>query len=523
MSKSKNKDDSRQIISNSLSKIVKGTSIVFAGTLIGTFLNFLIKIVIIKNISQYQYGLISLGIMLVSLLASLGSIGLNTGIPRQISYYKEKDKSKVGYLVSSSLIITMIIGVSLAFIIFIFAGKISIIFFNEENLIRPLRLFGIAIPFAMLLGKLIAIFRGFERVKEKLFFHNLMRPLTYLSIIGAVLLLSNFVFLGIIYAYISSFVITSIIASFFLYKQEIEFKLGKKIKPVGKNLILFSLPLFGTLGLNLLLNWGDTFLLGFFKNPEIVGLYEAVYPLAKFTNFGLGMANFIFVPIISKLYANNRMKETKKTYQIVAKWIYFIMFPVFFILLLYPKLILGFLFKDVYMKGGLILRILTLGFIVRAIVGLNGPTLVSMGKTKIVFYGSLIGVGLNLILNVALIPSMGVAGAAIASGIAYTCTNLHNSIRLYLHTKIQPFYRSYFKVIIGSAVIFLLFFLISKVIKTRIWMIPIIMSVYLLLFLLYILYTNSYDKEDIDLIVKMEKKTKLKIPSFIKNLLKKHL
>ncbi len=244
MSKSKNKDDSRQIISNSLSKIVKGTSIVFAGTLIGTFLNFLIKIVIIKNISQYQYGLISLGIMLVSLLASLGSIGLNTGIPRQISYYKEKDKSKVGYLVSSSLIITMIIGVSLAFIIFIFAGKISIIFFNEENLIRPLRLFGIAIPFAMLLGKLIAIFRGFERVKEKLFFHNLMRPLTYLSIIGAVLLLSNFVFLGIIYAYISSFVITSIIASFFLYKQEIEFKLGKKITPVGKNLILFSLPLF---------------------------------------------------------------------------------------------------------------------------------------------------------------------------------------------------------------------------------------------------------------------------------------
>ena len=84
----------------------------------------------------------------------------------------------------------------------------------------------------------------------------------------------------------------------------------------------------------MILRWGNTLILGYFKTAELVGLFNGASLLASFITTVLTAAGFIFVPIASKLFSKNLMNEMRRTYQILTKWIFSAALPLFFILFL---------------------------------------------------------------------------------------------------------------------------------------------------------------------------------------------
>lgn len=65
------------------------------------------------------------------------------------------------------------------------------------------------------------------------------------------------------------------------------------------------------------------------------------------------------------------------------------------------------------------------------LLGLNGLSLVVIKESGFVMYSTLISAMVNVVLNVMLIPTYGIEGAAIATAISYFVTNVLNSFRLY--------------------------------------------------------------------------------------------
>jgi O-antigen/teichoic acid export membrane protein len=103
---------------------------------------------------------------------------------------------------------------------------------------------------------------------------------------------------------------------------------------------------------------------------------------------------------------------------------------------------------------------------------------------------------------------MGMAGAAIGSAISLTSINIFRSLWLYRLSKIQPFSKNLLKPLVISVVLALLVQLISSTFLTvAFWMIPIIFVIFCAIYLLAVLFSRSFDKEDIALLQLIEKRS----------------
>ena len=81
-----------QIVNQSLQKIAKGTGIIFIGTIIGMLLGFVGRIIIVRYITQTEYGIFSLALVLMSIFAMISTLGLQEGSTRYIAYFRGKNE-----------------------------------------------------------------------------------------------------------------------------------------------------------------------------------------------------------------------------------------------------------------------------------------------------------------------------------------------------------------------------------------------------------------------------------------------
>jgi O-antigen/teichoic acid export membrane protein len=249
-------------------------------------------------------------------------------------------------------------------------------------------------------------------------------------------------------------------------------------------------------------------MLGYFETAEAVGLYSVALSLANFIPIILTSLVFIYVPIVSQLYAKNLFGEIKRTYAVLTKWVFSAALPIFLIMFLFPESVLNILFSARYMQAGIALQLLALGFFTHSFLGPNGMTLVVMGRTKLVLLNALVRTIMNVFLNLLLIPPLGIAGAAIASAISLTTGNILASIELYLISKTHPFTKNYLKPVLTSIMLAIVIYTLVQNIFTSssIWMLITFFILFLVVYGLSVLFTRSFDKEDITLLLAIEKR-----------------
>ncbi len=498
-------------VNQSLQKIAKGTGIVFIGTIFALVFGFAGRVMVARFFTQSEYGIFSLAFVMLNIAVIISTLGLKQGATRQIAYYRGKSEPKnVQEVVFSSLKLTIFTSLILTALLFFSSDLISTQIFHESDLAPALRIISIAIPFFALVNILTSVFRGFDDVKPRVYFQNILRSFSFPLFLVPVIVL-NLSFQKAMYAFLASFIVSCILFLIYTIKKapfNIKYSIKKenRINNIEKELIIFSLPLLGVTVLNMIMSWTDTLMLGYFKDANIVGLYNGPMPLARLIPIALKSAGFIYVPIISGIYSRGLMEDVRITYQVLTKWIFLATMPLFFILFLFPTTLLGFLFGRDYIQAAPVLRILTLGFMFHAFLGLNGLSLLVAGKTRLLMWTSLTGGLSNVILNAALIPTLGIMGAAIASFSSYSLVNILNSTRLYQLLRIQPFTRSYVKPVGTSIALLTLIYALTYSLVVEIWMLPLLLVTFLFAYFILLLLTRSFDREDIDMLLAIEKK-----------------
>lgn len=519
-----NKSQNENIVNISLRNIAKGTGIFIIGTIIGTILGFVGRIIIVRYSSQSEYGLFSLALVLTNFFIMISLLGLGGGAARYIAYFRgKKEEGKIRSVVSLVIKISLFSSIFLSLVLFLLSEIISINIFHTAELITPLKIFSIVIPFSVLETILISIYRGFNRVGPKVYFQDILRNILFvLLLLGIISLEISFV--GFLYSYLASFAISCIALIIYTIKKSplpTFYAQGNfNRSQLRKKLLLFSIPLLMVSTLNMVINWTDTLMLGYFKTPDIVGLYNGAVPLVQIIQTVLLSAAFIYVPIASGLYSKKLITELGRTYQVLTKWIFSLTLPIGLIFIVFPEAILNFLFGLEYIQAASALRILSLGFMFHIFLGLNGNSLVAMGRTRFLMFTSLFGALANVILNIALIPYFGIVGAAIASLLSYCLVNIFNSIKLYRLAKIHPFTKNYVKPIIISIFLLAFVYFFSSFLIIEFWMLPIILIIFLFMYGFLLILTKSFDKEDIELILNIERITGLNLKK-IKKILRR--
>ncbi len=498
-----------EIVNESLKKAAKGTAIAFVGLLIYMFLEFITRVIIARNATQSEYGIFSIGFVLLNFFVIVACLGLHVGAPRYIAYFRGKgDNKKVKGVIFSSLQLSVIASLVCFLLFFLASDFLTELFHLQQSSV--FKIFAIAVPFAVAIEILASLFRGFDRVHEKVYFRDvLMNVLKVLFIVSVIIL--GYSFLEMIYSYILSIVIASV--AFIIYtirKLSVVNSAGRD--PMRKELLLFSIPLLATNALSMIIIWMDTLMLGYFKTADVVGLYNAAHPIAQLIEIFLLSLVFIYVPLASQLYSKGLIDEMRRDYAILTKWIFSATFPFFLIIFLFPEAVLNAFFGSSYAQASvaLALRILAIGVFIHVFLGPNAVTLIVIGKTKLNLIDNSIVAIMNVSLNLLLIPILGIIGAAIASAISFAIINALKSAQIFRSHRIHPFTANYLKPVLTSAMLISIVYVSVKVFWSYTITLAMLIALGFLFFTLYglsILITKSFDEEDIMMLQEMEKMT----------------
>ena len=189
--------------------------------------------------------------------------------------------------------------------------------------------------------------------------------------------------------------------------------------PLGKKILLFSLPLIASNLLQVLFNMADIAVVGRFSGPVALGSVGSTSTLIfLFTGFLMGIGNGINVLVARHYGAESKrdIRETVHTAVLVA-------LAAGFIILLIGLLLSGPMLKLLNTKDDLLpgavlyMRVYFLGMPAMAIYNFGNAVFSAVGDTKKPLYFLLIAGILNVVLNLffVIVCHMGVAGVALAS------------------------------------------------------------------------------------------------------------
>lgn len=194
---------------------------------------------------------------------------------------------------------------------------------------------------------------------------------------------------------------------------------------IDRRQLLGGLPFLVGGSMLLMMGWLDTFLLGFFRGARETGQYNVIFRMASVATIFLSLTNAVIAPRLAGLHEedpgrfedlvrfSNRVNLLASTLLVGITVLAF-------------QAIVEFLgvgsdvAADLRFPGYVLLA----AYLVNSACGNVGYVLQMTGRARVFNRFVTQAAGLNVILNVALIPSLGILGAALATGISMVWWNV---------------------------------------------------------------------------------------------------
>ena len=436
-----------------LTNMVGGASFIFVGTILSLIFSSLCRIFIGRTYSVEDYGTFTLCLTVVNLVTTFALLGFTDSLAREIPYYRSFKVSKINGLISLSLFIMAVSGMLFAVGMYLFSDFFANTF-NNPDLSVYIRILSFSIPFCVMIRIVITICRGLGSSKEQVLFQNILQNVLFLlSLICAIVLGWSFDFT--FFGYLLAQIITAAILVIYLYNRRsfrIDLRCDTKIL---MDMLTLSLPLLFTSISFYLATWTDSLMIGYYMSSQYVGYYNVAFMFAQLIPVILTSAAFLYLPLASELYDQNQLEHFKQAFHTLSKWIILFTFPYFCILLIYPEIIIGFFFGADYLPAAQTMQVLTIGYFIYVIFGLSNWNIMILKQSKFILFVNVILTSVNILMNLALIPTYGIYGAAFASLFFYASIGVFYSIRCYRMIGVHVFDKNYVSIVIQS--IFILF------------------------------------------------------------------
>ena len=393
-----------------MNSISKNSAITFSSQILTFILGFVTSIILARTLGPKGKGIYALTILIPTVMFRLGSLG----IEEANVYFMGSKKYKIEDIVSNSLLSSIVLG-SILLLLFFSIYHLSIFQnFLKSNQLNNIYLWIVvlAIPFVLFSGFLEKILVGKEEI---IIFNkiNILRTISELMLIIILLLIFKQGILGAIIAYLlTSIFVTLLVISFIKKYTKISFSYNRKLlkDTINYGIKAYFSNLFTFLNYRL-----DMFLVAIFLGPIEVGYYSMAVGIVEKIWMLPGAIATVLLPRISSIENTEADKLTPR----VARHTSFIVLIVSLILAVLAKPLIGILFGDVFLPSVNPLLILLPGIIALSYPKILCADLAGRGKPIYSLYAAVISFGVNIPLNLWLIPRWGISGAAFASSVAY--------------------------------------------------------------------------------------------------------
>jgi O-antigen/teichoic acid export membrane protein len=454
-------------------KQIRGSSLLLAGKFISVGLKLASQVLVVRYLSQSDFGAFGYAMAIVGFFHGFSSFGLKRAITRFVPIYHENDQyAEVFGTILLTLGTILITGLVFISAVYISPETISRLIGGEDQPVRLLLILIFFIPVEAIDVMLIGLFASFASPRVIFTRKYLFGPIIRLLVVMLLILMeSDVVFLA--YGYLSAGVIGIIIYSWVLIrllrKQGIFQKFDlKRINIPAKEIFAFTIPLLTSDLVLTLMHSSGTFILGYFHGTTDVAQYRVILHAAHFNKIVMTTFAVLYTPSAARLFARNDYEGINHLYWQTAIWLGVLSFPIFMMTFCMAKPLTLLLYGARYETSWLYLQLMSFGYYFNVVLGFNGLTLKVLGKVRYVVIINTVAVCVNILLNLLLIPRYGALGTAIAAAASMVLHNILKQAGLRLASGISVFDRHYSSFYLVITVCALGMFLFQLAITNRI-------------------------------------------------------
>lgn len=381
----------------------------------GVALNFAVAILITRQLSLGNAGVIFLLMTFVAGVALISRVGLDQLIVKEVaSAHADHLDFKSAYLKHTHQLV-LYISLFFAAIWILLSPYIRDAFFHNEIALNQLMWASICIIFFNFMLVNSFYLKAVQQSSLSVLTQNALPAIAFLILIAI-----GWGYFGSgqghIIIYIASLVIAGA-ASFLIVKPYAirQFKANHNAPPL-KQLFIKSLPLAPISLFSFMMLWADTVMVGYFLNNENVALYNVAAKISYISLFFLGALDATIYPRLLSVYNHQPERLWSFFWQATALVIAVLLVVTGIMYALSDVLLVA--FKSEYVAASGVLAILLFAQLLRAASLTFSFLFIAREKVRFLNISLTIAMVVNLVANIIFIPKYGIEGAAIATCMA---------------------------------------------------------------------------------------------------------
>jgi O-antigen/teichoic acid export membrane protein len=431
-------------LENSYQKFAKDVLIIGVTNGLVALSSLILLPLLTKTLGAYDYGIWAQVQVTISLVLGFVSLGLPYAMTRFLPAKTDREEIRDEFY--SVFCVVFLAAAIVSIILIVFANFIAGAFFAGATDI--VRITGLIILVWSLDNVFLNFFRTFRQMKK----YSIFMIANIYGQVGliAYLVLSGYGILSIVLAVLATEVVILFILSF-----QIRSQLAIKRPHFSKirEYLSFSLPTIPGTVSSWVVASSDRYVIAYFLGATSVGIYSAAYGIGTIPLMAAEVLGFVLPPTLSKLYDEGRMTEVKTHLSYSLKYLLALVIPfVFGAAVLAEPVLRLFSTPEIASQGYLVLPIVALSTLFFVVGSIPTQILFLVRKTKIIGIAWIAAALINLVLNILIVPYIGILGAAITTLIAYL---LALGIRTYYAFKEFKFdiqWRFIIKSVVASAI-----------------------------------------------------------------------
>ncbi len=389
----------------------------FIARIISTVSASILTIALARLLNPDSYGVLFLAISIFGIVKLFSKLGIAKSAARYITEYKEQDPGQVPHIIRYSLFLNTIT-IVVACVIFWSFSDLIVTLVGEPSLIPLLGIGVLYVAFGTLMGYVRKILQGLEAIQAAATVYIINRSGRLIFVLLFVLL--GFEAVGALIGYVVAFAISAVVGLFYIYlthyrkrpKSEQSWELKRRI-------IEYSIPLTVTSTANVLEKRVDIVLIGFFVGSVGVAYYTIAKQVVESIEAPMSALGFALSPTYNAQKSKGQTEKAARIFEEALSHGLLLYIPAAAGMIVISEPMVEIIFGREYIGAVPILQILAIYAVLLAIVKITSDGLDYLGRARERAIVKGTTSVFNVILNIILLPIIGVVGAAIATVITF--------------------------------------------------------------------------------------------------------
>jgi O-antigen/teichoic acid export membrane protein len=429
------------------------------GAAVTAVLSFVVVAVVTRGMSKVDAGVVFTATSLFILVEALARLGADVGIVHHLAgaLARSRDRAATNVLLASLLPVT--VGATITGLVLLaLAGPLQPLIVGHHSVhhgIAIVVVLAVSMPFAAAYDVMTAATRALGSTRPTLFVERLFRPITQLVLVGAAVALHKgpAVVVGAwTLPYLATAVVMAVWLRFLLRGAGVPLwsaEWHSELRPVWT----FTGPRAVASVLQMALQRLDIVLVSALLGLPAAAVYTGATRFVVVGQLGNQAVAYSVQPQLRRLLVRDERTAAFELFQLSTTWIVALTWPLYLTVISMAPLLLRVLGSH-YSGGETAAITVTAAMLVASACGLVDIALLTVGKSAWNLANVAMGLTVNVVIDLLLIPRIGIEGAAIGWAVAILLCNLVPLWQINHRNRLHPFCRQWLETMVLAGVSF---------------------------------------------------------------------